>query len=111
VLSFSPVVGIGTLPAPHPQASVPPPPGCGGRGTLADERWVGRVPIPTRGHTLWHSIYNTYIYIFTVCLRQLVTSCLEERVELLEVLAIGDENGELGHPLHGGTYFLKFTTR
>jgi hypothetical protein len=40
-----------------------------------------------------------------------VTSCLEERVELLEVLGIGDENGELGHPLHGGTYFLKFTTR
>jgi hypothetical protein len=25
-----------------------------------------------------------------------VTSCLEERVELLEVLGIGDENGELG---------------
>jgi hypothetical protein len=34
----------------------PPPPGSGGRGTLAGERGVGRVPIPTRGHTLWHSL-------------------------------------------------------
>ncbi len=48
---FSPVVGIGTPPTPHPQASVPPPRfGSGGRGTLAGERGVGRVPIPTRGH-------------------------------------------------------------
>ncbi len=28
----------------------PPPPGFGGKGTLAGERGVGRVPIPTRGH-------------------------------------------------------------
>ncbi len=28
-----------------------------GRGTLAAERGVGRVPIPTRGHTLWYSLY------------------------------------------------------
>ncbi len=33
----------------------PAPPGSGGRGTL--ERGVGRVPIPTRGHTLWYSLY------------------------------------------------------
>ncbi len=38
-------------------ASVPPPPGSGGRGTLAGERGVWRVPIPTRGHTLWYSLY------------------------------------------------------
>ncbi len=25
--------------------------------TLAGERGVGRVPIPTRGHTLWYSLY------------------------------------------------------
>jgi hypothetical protein len=53
VLSFFPVVGIGTPPTPHPLSSVPPPPGSGGRGTLAGERGVGRVPIPTREHTLW----------------------------------------------------------
>jgi hypothetical protein len=47
VLSFSPVVGIG-----------PPPFGSGGRGTLAGEREGGRVPIPTRGHTLWYSIIH-----------------------------------------------------
>jgi hypothetical protein len=28
----------------------------GGRGTIAGERGGGRVPIPTRGHTLWYSI-------------------------------------------------------
>jgi hypothetical protein len=33
------------------------PPRSGGRGTLAGERGVGRVPIPTRGHTLWYSLY------------------------------------------------------
>jgi hypothetical protein len=36
---------------------VPPPPGSGGRGTLAGERGVGREPIPTMGHTLWYSLY------------------------------------------------------
>jgi hypothetical protein len=40
-------------PTPHPQAFVPPPFGSGGRGTLAGERGGGRVPISTRGHTLW----------------------------------------------------------
>ncbi len=57
---FLPVVCIGTPPTPHPLASVtsppPPPPGSGGRGTLAGERGVGRVPISTRGHTLWYSL-------------------------------------------------------
>jgi len=62
--------GIGTPPTPHPQASGPPPPGSGGRGTLAGERGGGRVPIPTRGHTLWYSIY---IYVL----------CAEEQVYLL----------------------------
>jgi hypothetical protein len=57
VLSFSLVVGIGTPPTPHPQASVPSSFGSGGRGTLAGERRGGKVPIPTRGHTLWWSLY------------------------------------------------------
>ncbi len=37
MLSFSPVVGIGTPPTPHPQASVPPFLDSVGRGTLAGE--------------------------------------------------------------------------
>jgi hypothetical protein len=46
MLSFSQVVGIGTPTTPHPHESVPPPLfGSGGRGTLAGERGVGRVPI------------------------------------------------------------------
>ena len=47
-------------PNPSPAGEcVPPPFGSGGRGTLAGERGgaYGRVPIPTRGHTLWHSLY------------------------------------------------------
>ncbi len=71
MLSFSPVVGIGTPPTHNPQASVPPPfgrfvtgryvtgrfvgvPGVGGGGggPHAGERGVGSVPILTRGHTL-----------------------------------------------------------
>ncbi len=48
VLSFSPVVGIGT-----PATLF----GSGGRGSLAGERGVERVPLPTRGHTLWYSLY------------------------------------------------------
>jgi hypothetical protein len=48
-------------PNPSPAGECAPPPGSGGRGTLAGERGVGRVPIPTRGHTLWYSLY-TYTY-------------------------------------------------
>jgi hypothetical protein len=57
VLSFSPVVGIGIPPTPHPQAGVPPPFGSGGRGTLAGERGGGRVPIATRGQVHCGTLY------------------------------------------------------
>ncbi len=63
VISLSPVVGIGTPPTPHPQASVPPL-WLGGRGTLSGERGGGRVPIPTRGHTPWYSIYMYFAPIW-----------------------------------------------
>ncbi len=63
MLSFSPVVGDGADPTPQPQASVPPPPlWSGGRGTFAGERGGGRVPIPTKGHTLWCSIYISTLW-------------------------------------------------
>jgi hypothetical protein len=39
----------------------PLPPVSGGRGTLAGEKGVGRVPI--QGHTLWYSLY-----VRTLCL-------------------------------------------
>jgi hypothetical protein len=38
------------------------PPSSAGRGTFAGERGVGRVPIPTRGHTLWYSVH-----IYVLC--------------------------------------------
>ncbi len=51
--SFS-SVGIRTPPPP----GVPSPPlWSGGEGTLAGGKGVGGVPIPTRGHTLWCSVY------------------------------------------------------
>jgi hypothetical protein len=43
---------------------VPPPPLVpGGRGTLAGERGgeSGRVPVPTKGHTLWYSLYLYFV--------------------------------------------------
>jgi hypothetical protein len=45
-------------PKPSPEGVCALPPlVLGGRGTLAGERGGGRVPIPTRGHTLWYSLY------------------------------------------------------
>jgi hypothetical protein len=49
-----------TPPTPHPLASVPPPPPPvlgGGAHSLVRELW-GKVPIPTRGHTLRFSLYK-----------------------------------------------------
>jgi hypothetical protein len=53
MLGFSVVVGIGTPPLPHPQASVTSPP----LVRLRERGWG--VPIPARGQTLW---YSRYIY-------------------------------------------------
>jgi hypothetical protein len=44
-------------PNPSPAGECAPPPlWFRGEGTLAGERGGGRVPIPTRGHTLWYSV-------------------------------------------------------
>ncbi len=48
-------------PTPYPKASVPPPPFSGGRGTLAGEKGVGRVPIPTKG------IHCGTLYMYVLC--------------------------------------------
>jgi hypothetical protein len=45
------------LPQPLTRRRVCPPFGSGGRSTLACDRGGGRVPIPTKGHTLWCSIF------------------------------------------------------
>ncbi len=52
-------------PNPSPAGECAPPPLLpGGRATLAGDRGGGRVPIPTRGHTLWYSTYIcTLLYI------------------------------------------------
>jgi hypothetical protein len=42
----------------------PPPPGSGGRGTLAGGGGVGRVPTPTRGHTLWLHVRTFWFFHF-----------------------------------------------
>jgi hypothetical protein len=38
------------------------PPRFWGRVILAGERGIGRVPIPTRGHTLWYSLYKCTLW-------------------------------------------------
>jgi hypothetical protein len=59
--SVCPSSELGLPPTPHPQASVPPPPVSGGRGTLAGEKGVGRVPIPTR------DIHCGTLYMYVLC--------------------------------------------
>ncbi len=51
-------------PNPSPAGEcAPPPPRFWGEGTLAGERGVGRVPIPTRGHTQVVLFIYTYYVI------------------------------------------------
>ncbi len=60
--SVCPSSELGLPPTPLPQANVPPPPPVsGGRGTLAGEKGVGRVPIPTRG------IHCGTLYMYVLC--------------------------------------------
>jgi hypothetical protein len=57
-----PLVGIGTPPQPPTRRLVCHlPPVSGGRGTLAGEKGVGRVPIPTRG------IHYGTLYMYVLC--------------------------------------------
>jgi hypothetical protein len=57
-----PLVGIGTPPQPPTRRLVCPlPPVSGGRGTLAFEKGVGKVPIPTRG------IHCGTLYMYVLC--------------------------------------------
>ncbi len=61
--SVCPSSELGLPPTPHPQASVPPPPGFWGEGNT---RWRERgweSPISDEGHTLWYSLY-----VRTLCL-------------------------------------------
>jgi hypothetical protein len=57
------------LPQPLTRRRVCPPPppvlGGGAQCALAGERGVGRVPIPTKGHTLWYHVWYS-IYIRTL---------------------------------------------
>jgi hypothetical protein len=63
------------LPQPLTRRRVCPPPlGSGARGTLAGERGVGRVPIPTRGHTLWYSLYIRTLWSLPI--QFVLPSCL-----------------------------------
>ncbi len=76
---------------PWPQASVPPHSQVrGGEGSLACERGVGGVPVPTRGHTLWCSIYigKYFVAMGTVSPVQYLTP-LSELTALCEKRVLG----------------------
>ena len=61
--TYHPVVGIGTSPPPTRRRVCPPHPLVKGRGgTLAYERGVGGIPIPTREHTQWYSVYISTLW-------------------------------------------------
>ncbi len=86
------------LPHPSPAGEcIPPPPfGWGGGAfSLASERGGG-VPIPTRGHTLWYSLY----------IRTFTTWCLiytEKKEEARgqkggQTAVLADGRGEVGAP-------------
>ncbi len=49
------------IPTPSPADECASPLWFQGEGTLACERGSGRVPIPTRGHTLWYSRYIQFV--------------------------------------------------
>ncbi len=66
-------------PSPTGECAPHPPLWLGGRGTLAGERGSGRVPIPTRGHTLWYSICKYFLLDTTVnCFRHLISQRFPE---------------------------------
>jgi hypothetical protein len=50
-------------PTPSAAGECAPPLWSGGRGTFAGEWGGGRVPILTRGHTLWYSIYISTLWL------------------------------------------------
>jgi len=52
---------LGPPPPPPRRLGCPFPPVSGGRGTLAGEKGVGRVPIPTRG------IHCGTLYMYVLC--------------------------------------------
>ncbi len=76
------------LPNPHSRRRVL----VGGKGTLACGRGVGGVPIPTKGHTLWCSVYiSTYLWQGSVF-------CPEARTKTTRVqLASGSAIRGKGH--------------
>ncbi len=59
--SVCPSTELGLPPTPTPRLVCPLPPVSGGRGTLAGEKGVGRVPIPTRG------IHCGTLYMYVLC--------------------------------------------
>ncbi len=75
MLSFSPVVGIGTPPTPHPQASVPPHPVLGGGAHSLWREGLGEFQIPTRGRTLWYSLHIRTLWWYWTGSRSVTYIC------------------------------------
>ncbi len=66
---------------PHPLSRrrvCPPPFGPGGEGTLGCGRGVGGVPILTRGHTLWCSLYISTLWVRALGYRFYCVSALDQ---------------------------------
>ncbi len=90
------------LPQPLTRRRVCPPPVLGGRGTLAGERRVGRVPIPTRGHTLWYSLYiRTLCSVLSFCyyISDKYAQCINIPIDNLWRVMIELSGADLGEPV------------
>ncbi len=68
VLSFSPVVGIGTPPTPNPQESVPPPLWFWGEGNTCWRERGWESPNSDEEHTLWYSLYLCTLWLFVLAM-------------------------------------------
>jgi hypothetical protein len=76
VLSFFPVVGIGTPPTPHPQASLPPSPGSGGGAHSLAREGLGESPNSDEGtYTVVLFIYTYFVLYIHVCLNRREIVC------------------------------------
>ncbi len=76
----------------HSPAGECAPPPSEGRGTFAGERGGGRVPIPTRGPTLWYSLYM-YMYFVVTRLGRKPQMMVKMRGQILLYCTGSDDEG------------------
>jgi hypothetical protein len=88
---------------------VPPHPLVRGEGTLDCGRGVGGVPIPTRGHTLWRSIYISTMWLQESVVRKDVYAKTGARELLSPTPCFGNRKDAKSFYLDSGFYSSLFS--